>query len=150
MGAIEELIHKINYLNIEKDTRDLYAKLKQSTLFKETRGYPDIFLLCMAIGLKDGKKKKITKSSNLFRVYELGNDIWILLSVAQDILKELGVFKDKSGAIAAFKLCEEYANRGAEILSEMIKKDKNLSQTLLNELSKVKNKLITLELTSDI
>ena len=42
MAAIDEFISKINYLNIDKNKREIYNKLKNSVIFKEM-GNPDIF-----------------------------------------------------------------------------------------------------------
>jgi len=134
MAAIDEFISKINYLNIEKKKREIYNKLKNSVIFKDTRGNPDIFLLSLALGLKYGKRKKISNSSNLFRINELRNDVWITLSIGFSELGDIAVFETKEGARMAFKICEEYANSGIEVLNDLMKKPSEFILNLIGEL----------------
>ena len=134
MGAIDEFISKINYLNIDKNKREIYNKLKNSVIFKETRGNPDIFLLSLVLGLKHGKRKKLSNSGNLFRINELGNDVWITLSIGFSDLDDISVFETKEGARMAFKVCEEYANSGIDILDDLMKKPSEFIITLIEEL----------------
>jgi len=136
MGAIDEFISKINYLNIDTNKREIYNKLKNLTIFKGTRGNPDIFLLSLVLGLKHGKKKKLMNSSNLFRVSELGEDVWIALSIGYAELKDIHVFENKDGAREAFRVCEEYANSGIEILNDLMKKPSEFTLNLIEELLK--------------
>lgn len=136
MGAIDEFISKINYLNIESNKREIYNKLKNLTIFKGTRGNPDIFLLSLVLGLKHGKPKKITNSGNLFRVNELGDDVWIALSIGYAELKDLHVFENKDGAREAFRICEEYANAGIDILNDLMKKPSEFTLYLIEDLLK--------------
>ena len=133
MAAIDEFISKINYFNIDKNKREIYNKLKNSVIFKEM-GNPDIFLLSLVLGLKHGKKKKIINSSNLFRVNELGNNVWITLCIGYSELKDISVFETKEGAREAFKICEEYANSGIDILNELMKKPSEFTINLLEEI----------------
>lgn len=137
MAAIDEFISKINYLDIEKDKREIYNKLKNSVIFKEM-GNPDIFLLSLVLGLKYGKRKKLSNSSNLFRINELlnNNNIWILLSVGYNELKDVSVFETTQGAKEAFKICEEYANSGIDILNDLMKKPSDFVLNLTEELLK--------------
>ena len=136
MAAIDEFISKINYLNIDSNKRKIYNKLKSSVIFKDM-GNPDIFLLSLALGIKYGKRIKLVNSSNLFRINELRDNVWIPLSVGCDELKDIQVFETKEGAREAFKVCEEYANSGIDILDEYMKKPSefivNLIEELLNE-----------------
>jgi len=134
MAAIDEFISKINYLNIDKNKREIFNKLKNSIIFKGTRGNPDIFLLCLALGLKHGKRKKLSNSGNLFRINELGNDVWIPLSVGFSELKDMGIFETKEGARMAFKICEEYANSGIDILNDFMKKPSEFIMDQIEEL----------------
>lgn len=140
MGAIDELIARINYINIDKSKRDLYEKFRKSVIFKKNRGYPDIFLLCVVLGIKFGKRKKISKGSTLFRVYELGNDIWTVLSIGYSNLESMNVFESKEGVRMALKVCEEYANSGIDILNDMMKKPKDFTIDLIDEISKNRKK----------
>ena len=134
MAAIDEFISKINYLNIDKSKREIYNKLKNSILFRDTRGNPDIFLLSLVLGLKHGKKKKIINISNLFRINELRDDIWIVLSIGFSELKDITVFETREGARLALKECEEYANSGIEILNELTKKPSKFTINLIEEI----------------
>ena len=93
-----DIEYEASYLNIDKDKREIYNKLKSSILFKNTRGNPDIFLLSLALGLKHEKKKKILNSSNLFRINELRNDVWTILSVGYLELKDIKVFETSSNS----------------------------------------------------
>jgi len=136
MAAIYEFISKINYLNIDKKNREIYNKLKGSSIFKGTRGNPDLFLLSLVIGLKHGKRKKILNGGNLFRISELQEDIWTLLSVGFSELKDIEVFETKEGARMALKVCEEYANSGIEILNDLAKKPSEFIDHLIEELLK--------------
>ena len=136
MAAIDEFTSKLNYLYIDDKTREIYNKLKISTIFKETRGNPDIFLLSLVVGLKHGKRKKILKSKNLFRISELGEDIWTLFSIGFSELKDIEIFETKEGAKMALKVCEEYANSGIEILKDLVKKDTEFISNLIEELLK--------------
>ncbi len=133
MAAIDEFISKINYLNIDKNKRKIYNKLKNSIIFKEM-GNPELFLLSLALGLKYKKKKKLLSSSNLFRVNELGNKVWITLSVGFSELDDISVFETKEGARMAFKVCEEYANSGIDILNDLMKKSSEFTTNLIEEL----------------
>lgn len=133
MAAIDEFISKINYLNIDKSKREIYNKLKNSVIFKEM-GNPDIFLLSLVLGLKHGKRKKLLNISNLFRINELGNNVWITLSVGYAELKDISVFETKEGARMAFKVCEEYANSGIDILNDLMKKPSEFTLNLIEEL----------------
>jgi len=136
MSAIDEFISRINYLNIDKNKRGIYNKLKDSVIFKNTRGNPDIFLLSLVMGLKYGKPKKITNSGNLFRINELGNDVWIPLSIGFAKLNDVTVFETKEGARMALKICEEYANVGIDILNDYMKKPTEFTVNLIEELLK--------------
>lgn len=133
MAAIDEFISKINYLDIEKEKREIYLKLKNSIIFREM-GNPEIFLLSLVLGLKHGKRKKISNSSNLFRINELGNDVWITLSIGYSELDDISVFETKEGARMAFKICEEYANSGIDILEDLMKKPSEFILNLIEEL----------------
>lgn len=135
MAAIDEFISKIDYLYIEKDKKGIWTKLESSIIFKEM-GYPGIFLLCVVLGLKYGKRIKISKSSNLFRVRELNNNVWVALSIGYAELKDLHVFETKEGAREAFRVCEEYANSGIDILNDLMKKPSEFTLTLIEELLK--------------
>lgn len=135
MAAIEEFLSKINYLYIDEKKREKFVKLKNSVIFKEM-GYPDIFLLCVVLGLKDGKRIKLGKTSNLFRINELGNNTWIALSIGYAELEDVTVFETKEGARMAFKVCEEYANSGIDILSDLMKKPSEFTLTLIEGLLK--------------
>jgi len=136
MAAIDEFISRINYLNIEKKKREIYNKLKNSTVFKDM-GNPELFLLSLVLGIKYGKRKKLVNSSNLFRVNELRGNIWVLLSVGfVELGNDINVFETKEGARMAFKVCEEYANSGVDILNDLVKKREfitNLIEELLNK-----------------
>jgi hypothetical protein len=137
MSAIDEFISKINYFNIDNNKREIYNKLKNFTIFKGTRGNPDIFLLSLVLGLKHNKQKKIVNSGNLFRVSELGDDVWIALSIGYGELKDIHVFENKDGAREAFRVCEEYANAGIDILNDLLKKKPSeFSLYLIEELLK--------------
>ena len=133
MAAIDEFISKINYLNIDKSKREIYNKLKNSVIFKEI-GNPDIFLLSLVLGLKYGKRKKLLNSSNLFRINELRNNVWIALSIGYAELKDISVFENKEGAREAFRVCEEYANSGIDILNDLMKKPSEFTLNLIEEL----------------
>ena len=133
MAAIDEFISKINYLNIDKKKREIYNKVKNSVIFKEM-GNPELFLLSLALGLKHGKRKKLVKSSNLFRINELRNNVWITLSVGFAELNDIIVFETKEGARMAFKVCEEYANSGIDILNDLMKKPSIFITDLIEEL----------------
>jgi len=133
MAAIDEFISKINYLNIDGGKREIYVKLKKSIIFKDL-GYPEIFLLSMVLGLKHGKRDKISNSSNLFRINELQNNVWITLSVGYAELKDTSVFETKEGARMAFKVCEEYANSGIDILNDLMKKPTGFIVCLIEEI----------------
>jgi hypothetical protein len=134
MGAIDELISKINYLNIEKSKREIFNKLKNSVIFKDSRGNPDIFLLSMILGFKHGKPKKLSNSSNLFRINELEKDIWIALSIGFSEMKDIHIFESKEGARAALKVCEEYANAGIDILNDLMKKPEDFILNLIEDI----------------
>lgn len=133
MAAIDEFISKINYLNIDQKKRKIYIKLKNSAVFKDM-GNPELFLLSLVLGLKHGKRKKLLKSSNLFRVNELRDNIWITLSIGFAELDDIKVFETKEGARWAFKVCEEYANSGVDILNDMMKKPSEFITNLIEEL----------------
>lgn len=133
MAAIDEFISKINYFDIDKSKREVYNKLKNSIIFKEL-GNPELFLLSLVLGLKHGKRKKLSNSSNLFRVNELGNNVWIALSIGYNELKDISIFENKEGAKMAFKICEEYANSGIDILDSLMKKPSNFTINLIEEL----------------
>lgn len=133
MTAIDELISKINYFYIDDDKKNIYLKLKKSIIFK-SMGNPEIFLLSLILGLKYGKRKKITKSSNLFRTRELRNNVWIALSIGFAELKDLSIFETKEGARMAFRICEEYANSGIDILNDLIKKPSTFTVNLIEEI----------------
>lgn len=137
MAAIDEFISKINYLNIDKGKREIYNKLKTFRVFKEM-GNPEIFLLSVVLGLKYGKRKKLSNSSNLFRVNELLNNdnIWVLLSIGYKELNDIFIFETPQGAREAFKVCEEYANSGIDILNDLMKKPSEFTLTLIEELLK--------------
>jgi hypothetical protein len=135
MAAIDEFISKINYLNIEKSKREIYNKLKNSIIFKEM-GNPELFLLSLVLGLKLGKRIKIVDSSNLFRINELGNNVWITLSVGYSELNDIGIFESKEGARMAFKVCEEYANSGIDILKDMMSNPSEFITNLIEDLLK--------------
>lgn len=135
MAVIDEFLSRINYLYIDESKKEKYVKLTKSVIFKEM-GYPDIFLLCLVLGLKHGKRIKLSKSSNLFRINELKNNVWIALSIGYAEMKELSVFETKEGARMAFKVCEEYANSGIDILSDLMKKPSEFTLTLIEELLK--------------
>jgi len=134
MAAIDEFISKINYLNIDKSKREIYNKLKNSILFKNTRGNPDIFLLSLVLGLKHGKRKKISNSSNLFRINELRDDVWIIFSIGFAELNDIGIFEKREAAREALKICEEYANSGIDILNDLTKKPSEFTIGLIEEL----------------
>ena len=136
MSAVDELIARINYLNIESDKRKIYNKLKTSIIFANTRGNPDIFLLSLTLGFKYNKRKKLKKSSSLFRVNELGKDIWIPLSIGYKVLGDLSIFETKEGVVMALKICEEYANCGIDILNGMMKKPKEFTDDIIREIIK--------------
>ncbi len=133
MAAIDEFISKINYFNIDKNKREIYIKIKKSVIFKEM-GNPEIFLLSLVLGMKHGKRKKILNSSTLFRINELGNNVWIALSIGYSELKEINIFETKEGARMAFKVCEEYANSGIDILNDLMKKPSEFIINLVEEL----------------
>ena len=97
-------------------------------------GNPEIFLLSLVLGVKHGKKKKLLNSSNLFRINELGNNVWITLSIGYSELKDTSIFETKEGARMAFKVCEEYANFGIDILNDLMKKPPEFTLNLIEEL----------------
>ncbi len=133
MGAIDEFISKIDYLNIDKNKKEMWNKIKISILFKNM-GNPEIFLLALALGIKHGKRKKISKSSTLFRIRDLRNDVWVVLSIGFSELKDITVFETREGARMALKICEEYANSGIEILNELTKKPSEFTINLIEEM----------------
>jgi len=133
-SVIDGFISKINYLNIEKGKREIYHKIQKSVIFKEM-GNPEIFMLSLVLGVKYGKRKKIIDSSNLFRINELGEEnIWITLSIGYQALDDITVFETKIGARTAFKVCEEYANSGIDILDELMKKPSEFIVNFIEEL----------------
>ncbi len=121
MTAIDEFTSKIDYLNIDKNKKEVWNKVKNSVLFRNM-GNPEIFLLALVLGLKHGKREKILNSSNLFRIRELRENVWIPLSIGFSELNDAGIFETKESARMAFKVCEEYANSGIDILNNLIKK----------------------------
>ncbi|MCK4553095.1 hypothetical protein KAT80_02740 [Candidatus Pacearchaeota archaeon] len=133
MAAIDEFISRINYFNIDKGKREIYNKLKKSVIFRGM-GNPELFLLSLVLGLKLGKRKKIVNSGNLFRINELGNRVWIALSIGFAELNDTSVFETKDGARMAFKVCEEYANAGIDILNDLMKKPTEFIITLTEEI----------------
>jgi len=133
MAAIDEFISKINYLYIDDKKREKWVKISKSIIFKEM-GYPEIFMLCLVLGLKDGKRIKLSKSNNLFRINELKNNVWITLSIGYAELEDLNIFETKEGAREAFRVCEEYANSGIDILNDLMKKPSEFTLNLIEEL----------------
>ncbi len=133
MGAIDEFISKIDYLNIDKNKKEMWNKIKISILFKNM-GNPEIFLLALALGIKHGKRKRISKSSTLFRIRELRNDIWIILSIGFSELDDMSVFETTKSARMALRVCEEYANSGIEILNDLTKKPTEFVVNLIEEM----------------
>jgi len=133
MAAIDEFISKINYLNIDKKKREIYNKLKTSIIFKEM-GNPELFMLSLVLGLNHGKRKKISNSSNLFRINELRDNVWLLFSIGYSELKDIEIFETKEGARRALRICEEYANSGIDILQDWMKKPTEFIPNLIEEL----------------
>ena len=82
------------------------------------------------------KRKKLKKSDNLFRVNELGKKVWITLAVGYKETKDMSIFESKEGARMAFKICEEYANSGIDILNEMMKKPNDFTFGLIDDILK--------------
>jgi hypothetical protein len=135
MGAIEEFLSKIDYFYIDKSKKEKWAKLKNSIIFKDM-GNPELFLMSVVTGLKHGKRKKISNSSNLFRVRELGNNVWIALAIGYSELEDMHVFETAEGAREALRVCEEYANSGIDILEELMNKPSEFTINLMEELIK--------------
>jgi hypothetical protein len=122
-------------LYIDKNKKDIWTKIKNSIIFRDM-GNPELFLLSLVLGLRYGKRKKLVNSSSLFRINELGNNVWVTLSIGYAELKDTSVFETKEGAREAFKVCEEYANSGIEILNDLMKKPSEFTLNLIDELLK--------------
>ncbi len=133
MTVLDELIVKINYVNIDKSKREIFNKIKEMAIFKKSLGNPELFSLCVVLGKRHSKREKLSNSSGLFRVTELRDYLWNLLAIAYSENEELDLFENQEGIKQSLKICEEYANAGIDILNEMLGKNKDFFTDILSE-----------------
>ena len=108
-------------LSFDKDDKDVEkfysssrgAIMERSSIFHQRRQI-DIFLLAMAIGYSEKKRKKVVRHSRSIRRDALTeNEVWMMCSVALAEEKTLDLLANPQLVI---QICEEYANGGIDAL----------------------------------
>lgn len=129
----------ISNIHIEKSDLEQYDKIK--IIDGEER--KDQFMLAMAIGFKKKEKKPIINRHILFKTkYFKENDETLLNSIA---LYETGDVSTLAEKTNVYRIAEEYANAGIEILKEEEDKHGNYLKKFEKNVIDSYNELKTLE-----
>lgn len=102
---------------IDEGTRELYSKLESEPIFKN-KSRKEQFLFTMGLGFKNSLKVPIKKTDGFFLAKDLKQDDEALIySLALYDKKTIEILADKA---AVYKIAEEYANGGIQMLTDKI------------------------------
>ncbi len=102
---------------IDEGTRELYVKLELEPIFKN-KSRKEQFLFTMGLGFKNSLKVPIKKMDGFFLAKDLKQDDEALIySLALYDKMAIEILADKA---AVYKIAEEYANGGIQILTDRI------------------------------
>ena len=91
-------------------------------------GYKNIFLLCAALGARNGSTSKVEKRGREFRASYLNDDeenlIYTIVLNDETRGKNIEAFSDPDFRLEARKMLEEFAEGGMDILVENVFKEK--------------------------
>src|SRR5690625_2317409 len=91
-------------------------------------GYKYVFLLCAALGAKNGRKAPIEKRGREFRASYLNSEeehlIYSIILNDETIGKNIDAFDDREQQAEMKRLVEQYAEGGMELLVEQVFKEK--------------------------
>lgn len=91
-------------------------------------GYKNIFLLCAALGARNGRSSKVEKRGREFRASYLNDDeenlMYTIVLNDETQGKNIEVFSDPDFRLEARKMLEEFAEGGMDILVENVFKEK--------------------------
>lgn len=113
--------HDLSYDKSNSKADDFYSSIKgaitePSSIFYGKRQI-DIFLLAMAVGYEEKRRKKVSRHSRSIRRDALSErEVWMMCSVALAEEKTLDLLANPSHVI---QICEEYANGGIDTLIRM-------------------------------
>lgn len=107
-----------------KKYEDIYMRINQDL----NMGYKYIFLLCAALGAKNGRKSPIEKRGREFRASYLNRDeehlIYSIILNDETVGKNIDAFAEREKQANLKRLVEEYAEGGMDMLVEEVFKEK--------------------------
>jgi len=109
-------------ININNEIRDKYRELQQGFVFKgndkKDREYKYIFMMCLALGYKTGKRTPVTNTNGLLNVSSFEeDDLWTMAAIALEETDDIQVMKNGP---EIKKIATEYAHTGLSILEDLI------------------------------
>lgn len=105
-------------ININKEIRAKYDEISKTYLFKG-KDRKNIFMLCLALGHRIGRRTEVKDTVGLLNVSSFTNqDLWMIVAIAVKEKGDLNVLEDPA---EIKRIATEYAHTGLYELGDLIK-----------------------------